>query len=89
MTPEEKLQFLGEQLFEEVERVNKLIKLVSGIYNDLTELLARTWQLNYNKSHLDNRLNELTHLHNEMTEVQKLLGLDGSVPKIKVRQSRY
>jgi hypothetical protein len=89
MTTEERVQFLGEQLLGEVDRVNKLIELIGQVYKDVTELLGRNWELNYNRNHLDNRFNELTHLHNEVSDIQKHLGLDGSVSKIKIRQSRY
>jgi hypothetical protein len=81
MTTEEKVQFLGEELLKEIDRVNKLIELIGHIYEDVNELLGRNWELNYNRNQLDNRFNELTHLHNEVTDIQKHLGLDGSVPK--------
>ena len=80
VTEAEKIQLLGEQLIEAVEGITRLAHIVNQINERLEWLEGQPTRYDLK--------NELTHLHNEVHEIQKHLGLDGSVPKAK-RQVKY
>ena len=69
MTDEEKIQVLGEKQIELFDLFNRVINLI-GNMNDRLERLE----------HRKSKDNEVTYLHNEINEIKKVLGLDGSVP---------
>ena len=85
---EAKMDFLGEQLTQEVYRLLRLIHLVENI-NERVESLEARYETG-NKGKLFEMRNELTYLHNEVREISNHLGLHGEIPKIKPkRKSRY
>jgi hypothetical protein len=75
----DKLELLGTLLSGEIDRVNKLISIVKEL-NDRVEALERD---QHRSNKYNSMRNELTYLHNEIRDVQKLLGMDGSEPKLK------
>lgn len=90
---EDNIELLGTLLKDEIERVTKLCRIVNDIYELVGEyiemcgeVLAKNNEIEWNEGRFRNMANELTHLHNEMRDVQKLLGMDGSVPK---QEGRY
>ena len=79
MTDSEKIQLLGEKQGELFIMFSNLADIVQGI----NERLERV-------EHMKRRDNEVTYLHNEVNEIKKVLGLDGSVPTKKVNKyKRY
>ncbi len=83
MNTEEKVQFLGEELAREVQRVNELIPLIKALYEDIGKLLGKDDTVTFNENRFTNTRNEVTYLHNRVNEIEKLLGMGGSVPGIK------
>lgn len=78
---EGKVQFLGEKLIEEISRTNTLLRIV-GELNDLVwEIKDKNEKIEFSNYNFFQTKNELTHLHNEVRDIQALLGIDGSVPK--------
>ena len=84
MNDTEKIQFLGEELCREVTRVNKLLPLIKHLYDMVAELSGKDYDITFNETRFRNTRNEVTYLHNEVNEIKKVLGLDGSVPKKQV-----
>jgi len=41
----------------------------------------------YNENQIRQLMNEVTYLHNRVNELEKVTGLDGSVPKKRIRSS--
>ena len=90
MNDTEKIQFLGEELCREVTRVNELLPLIKHLYDMVAELLGKDYDITFNETRFRNTRNEITYLHNEVNEIKKVLGLDGSVPSVKPkRRSSY
>ena len=75
-----KVDFIGEELTQEVYRGVRLTRVMENIFERLEKLEGR--YSTGNKGVLYEMKNELTHLHNEIRDVQKLLGIDGSEPKL-------
>ena len=80
MKKEDKIQLLGEELIKEVEARNELVRIMQG-FNDRLESLEDRKSPNGSQMR-----NELTYLHNEVVDIQKLLGLLGDVPKVRPAQ---
>ena len=89
MNKEDKIQLLGEELAREVQRVNELIPLIKELYDQVGKLMSKDYDITFNENRFRNTRNEVTYLHNEVNEIKKLLGIDGSVPKGKHKEERY
>jgi len=81
MNTEEKVQLLGGELVGVVQRVNDLIPLIGELYEQVGKLLNKDYGITFNENRFRNTRNEVTYLHNEVYELQKLLGLHGEEPK--------
>ena len=81
LSKEDKIQLLGEELAREVQRVNELIPLIKELYDQVGKLMSKDYDITFNENRFRNTRNEVTYLHNEVNEIKKLLGMDGSVPK--------
>lgn len=89
MNTEEKVQLLGEALIKEVQRVNDLCRLIRELYEQMGKLLNKDYDITFNETRFRNTRNEVTYLHNELYEIQKLLGMHGEVPKAYKRKGKY
>jgi len=81
MNTEEKVQLLGGELAGVVQRVNDLIPLIRELYEQVGKLLNKDYDITFNENRFRNTRNEVTYLHNEVYELQKLLGLHGEITK--------
>jgi len=88
MNTEEKIQLLGEELAGVVQRVNDLIPLIRELYEQVGKLLNKDYDITFNENRFRNTRNEVTYLHNEVHELQKLLGLHGEEPKVP-KEEKY
>lgn len=77
MNTEEKVQLLGEALIKEVQRVNDLCRLIRELYEQMGKLLNKDYDITFNETRFRNIRNEVTYLHNELYELQKLHGMHG------------
>ena len=84
-----KLEVLAEELIKEINRLNEFIKLFREVYEKLWQVYIRFEDIQYNEYKFNQMSNQITHLHNELRDVQKILGLDGSIPKYKPVRSEY
>jgi len=81
-----KVDFIGEQLTQEVYRGVSLNRIMQNIIERVESLEAR-YRAGYKDKTYEMR-NELTYLHNEVYELQKLLGLHGEEPKVH-KEEKY
>lgn len=82
---EAKVDFTGEQLTQVVYRVVSLTRVMQNLLERIEGLEDR-YNVG-NKGIAYELRNEVTYLHNELYEVQKLLGLHGETPR--KRSSKY
>ena len=83
---EAKLQFLGEELTHEVYRGVSQTRLMQNFLERLEELEAQ--YSTGNTGVWFQIKNEVTYLHNEINDIKKVLGMDGSIPGRKQYKDR-
>lgn len=76
---EAKVDFIGEKLTQEVYRGVSLNRIMQNIIERVESLEAR-YKAGYKDKTYEMR-NELSYLHNEVYELQKLQGMHGETPK--------
>jgi len=89
MNTEEKVQLIGEELAGVVQRVNDLIPLIRELYEQVGKLLNKDYDITFNENRFCNTRNEVTYLHNEVYELQKLHGMHGESAKAHKEESKY
>ena len=70
-----------KEVIEAKER-QQVLEWIRELFDSLQALDADVQRLRQLK-------NEVTYLHNELNEVKKNLGMDGSVPRVKTTKRRY
>ena len=78
---EAKVDFTGEQLTQLTYRVVSLTRVMQNLFGRI-ERLEDQYKVG-NKGIAYELRNEVTYLHKELYEVQKLLGLHGETPRKK------
>lgn len=84
---EAKVDFTGEQLTQVVYRVVSLTRVMQNLL-ERVEGLEEQYRTG-NKGIAYELRNEVTYLHNELYEVQKLIGLHGELPGKKYKYKQY
>jgi len=80
---EARVDFIGEQLTQEVYRGVSLNRIMQNIIERVESLEAR-YKAGYKDKTYEMR-NELTYLHNEVNELQELHGMHGEIPKKEMK----
>jgi len=78
-----KLDALFDCVIDDRTYTRKALNVLAEYVDDLWDKWADYEAVQWNERRLRNLRNEVTYLHNELNEVKKNLGMDGSVPRIK------
>lgn len=78
-----------EELIKLNGRVVELTRLMADLDKRISKLEGKSCGKEYNERQIRQLMNEVTYLHNEVNDMKRCLGMDGSVPKIKQRKQRY
>ena len=82
---EDDVLLLTEEQIADTARQVELCRIVREMYETQCELKSRIIALSDNTYSLNNLKNEVTHIHNEIRDIQRVLGIDGSIPRIPNR----
>ena len=83
----QKLDALFDVVMHDRVKHTKSFDILAKWIDDLWERYLMVDDRQYSEWEISQLKNRVTYLHNELNEVKKNLGMDGSVPRVKRRSS--